>query len=52
MAQATITVTVRVRWWLRLYLYGVTWCCWITGCEPNLDRVGYWIMRGVRIEAK
>lgn len=29
-----LTVTVRFRWWLRIYLCGVA----LTGLEPNVER--------------
>ena len=50
MAQSTFTITLSLRWWLRYYLYGVVLMCWLTGCEPRADRLGYWIARGTKVK--
>ncbi|QXF03600.1 MULTISPECIES: hypothetical protein [Xanthomonas] len=46
----TLHVRIRVRWWLRYYLYAVCLACMLTGMEPNQERVGWWVRRGVRIK--
>ena len=52
MAQASITVTLKWRWWLRSYLFGVLLMARLTGCRPNWDRVSYWVGKGIKITAR
>jgi len=47
---ACITVRVRFRWWLKMYLAGVKMFCAITGCEPDMARVEAWVRRGLVTE--
>lgn len=44
---ATVTVSVRLRWWLRWYLAAVAWFARTTGMEPDWERVEWWIRRGL-----
>lgn len=44
---ATVTASVRMRWWLRCYLAAVVWTARATGLEPNWERVERWIRRGL-----
>lgn len=46
----SLHVRIRVRWWLRYYLSAVCLACILTGMEPNQERVGWWVRRGVRTE--
>lgn len=46
----TITLDVRIAWWLRHYLFGVATMCALTGMEPNPDRLHYWIDKGVTVK--
>ncbi|MEO8641860.1 hypothetical protein [Pseudomonas sp.] len=50
MKVANIKVSVKMTWWLRAYLRGVGFACDLTGLEPNMDRVGWWIARGIKVE--
>ncbi|AYZ69780.1 hypothetical protein EGY09_07170 [Stenotrophomonas maltophilia] len=43
---ATVTASVRLRWWLRWYLAAVVWTA-RTGLEPDWERVEWWIRRGL-----
>jgi hypothetical protein len=52
MATTTITLTIKVRWWLRWYLAGVLLTSRVTGLVPDLAKVDYWIGRGVRFTVK
>lgn len=45
--RATVTASIRLRWWLRWYLAVVVWTARVTGLEPNWDRVEWWIHRGL-----
>jgi len=47
MASNTVQLEARVRWWVRWYLAGVSMMSLATGCQPDLDRVRRWILRGV-----
>lgn len=49
--QLTITLKVRVSWWLRVYLAGVRFVSVLTGQRPNLRKVAYWTWRAVRLIA-
>jgi hypothetical protein len=48
MAQATLTLTVRVSWWVRPYLQCVALFAYITGMTPDMDKVTRTAMRGVK----
>jgi hypothetical protein len=50
MAKMRLSVTVSVRWWLPYYLSAVLMLCKISGREPNMDRVGQWIRRGLKVD--
>ncbi|MBV2181696.1 MAG: hypothetical protein KUL86_10755 [Castellaniella sp.] len=49
MAQRQVAIRVSVAWWLRWYLAGVTLMCRMTGCQPNIERVMYWVRRSIRM---
>ena len=46
----TIAFRVNTAWWLRLYLYGIVIVNHFTGMSPNMDRVAYWIEKGLSVE--
>lgn len=50
MARASITATLKWRWWLKSYLSGVLLMARLTGSEPNWERVRYWVGKGIKIE--
>ncbi|ENM3096135.1 TPA: hypothetical protein ACF8SY_001324 [Pseudomonas aeruginosa] len=52
MASRTARIICRERWWLKYYLACVIAVAELTGREPCLERVGYWVMRGIRIEVR
>lgn len=51
MASELVRLELRVslRWWLRLYLYGVATMVQLTGLDPDMEKVGRKIEAGVRI---
>jgi len=51
-APSTLVVTVRLAWWLRLYLATLIALCRLLGTEPNPDRLGYWVARGLRVRIR
>lgn len=52
MTTNTRTVTLRLRraWWLTPYFWMVAAMCAITGCEPNMERVTYWVNKALSVE--
>jgi hypothetical protein len=46
----TAPVQLRWRWWLRWYLYGVVTMHALTGLRPDMDRVTWWIRRGLTVK--
>lgn len=54
MAYVNLVAVIRLRWWLRIYLGGVTLASRMTGLEPDWERVERWVKRGVvvRIERR
>ncbi len=49
MAAATITVTVYLAFWVPYYLSTVAAFCNVFDCEPDWDRVNYWVSKGVKV---
>lgn len=52
MARQTVTFTISQRWWLKHYLFGVMLMARAMRCEPNWDRVGYWVGKGIRLKVR
>ena len=46
---ASIKVTIRVAWWVRWYISGVALCAFLTGFQPDMEKVKANVMKGVRI---
>lgn len=44
-----INIRVSVAWWLRWYLAGVALMCRVTGCDPDMGRVAYWVRRSIKM---
>lgn len=47
-----IVIEAHPRWWLHLYLVGVSFFAGLMNVEPNLERVAYWVSRGIHITVK
>ena len=47
-----LTLEVRYRWWLKLYLYGVVWMVYVMDIEPDWDKVERAIAKGVIVRTK
>lgn len=43
----SITVSVRFRWWFKYYLFGIHAMIFLTGREPDGDKLDYWIRKAV-----
>jgi len=50
MATTKIIVNIKVAWWLKAYLYGVTLMCELTGRHPDWAKVDRVIRAGVSIK--
>ena len=46
---AAINVAVRIAWWVRWYISGVALCAFLTGFQPDMDKVKAKVMKGVRL---
>ncbi|GGJ06446.1 hypothetical protein [Halopseudomonas pertucinogena] len=44
----TITLQVRVVWWLKWYMAGVILMCWLTGLDFDEVKVRQYVRRGLR----
>lgn len=40
-------LVIKLRWWLRLYLAAVLGMAKLTGMEPDMAKVEWWIKRGL-----
>lgn len=47
MAASHLTIKVSVKWWMRVYINTLIALCQLTGAEPNMEHVSYWLRRGV-----
>jgi hypothetical protein len=52
MKVAEIRVTIRLAWWLHVYLHGVQLVSNLTGLSPDPDKVAYWVGRGTKIKVR
>lgn len=52
MAKASLTIRVRVAWWLVPAIYVYAFTCKITGATPDFSVIDRAIERAVRLEAK
>lgn len=49
MAASSITVTVKVAWWVNPYIGAVNVFAAMTGMTPDFEKVAATVMRGVKI---
>ncbi len=47
--QVGMTIKVRIAWWVRWYISGVALCAFITGAQPDMEKIKDKVMKGVRI---
>lgn len=50
MSATVMRVEIRMAWWLFPYLNLVGALCYLFGVEPNMDRVGYWVRKGLKFK--
>lgn len=46
-----VTVKVRIAWWVKPYLRTVLFLCLVFNAEPDMERVRYWVQKGVYLES-
>jgi len=49
MASCKLTFKVEWAWWWPVYWYTVMTLVYLLDCEPNMERVGYWMNKAVRL---
>ena len=49
MTMASVKVTIRVAWRVRWYISGVALCAFITGAQPDMEKIKAKVMKGVRL---
>jgi len=47
METTQLTVTIKFKWWLNFYLYGVSAIASLTDSYPNEDKLNYWINKAM-----
>lgn len=47
---ASIKVTIHIAWWVRWYIGGVALFSFITGMEPDMEKVKAKVLKGVRLK--
>lgn len=51
MRASELKASIKLAWWLRPYIHCLVATCWLTGKEPDMSKVQYWIRRGIRLRA-
>lgn len=46
----TITLKVKVAWWVPVYVNTIAFICRLTDQLPDEDKMAYWVQRGITIE--
>ena len=46
---ASMTIKVRIAWWVRWYISGVALRAFITGAHPDMEKITAKVMKGVRL---
>ena len=49
MTMVPIKVTIRIAWWVRWYISGVALCAFITGAQPDMEKIKAKVMKGIKI---
>jgi len=44
---ARLVVTIRIAWWVRWYISGVALCAFLTGFQPDMEKIKAKVMKGV-----
>jgi hypothetical protein len=46
---STDRIEFKMAWWFRLYIFGVTTMCLLTGSEPQQEKSLYWCQKAIRV---
>ena len=46
---ASMTIKVRIAWWVRWYISGVALCASITGAQPDMEKIKAKVMKGIKV---
>jgi hypothetical protein len=49
MAKVTLTARITYAWWWKPYCYGLMATAWLTGLDPDPEKVGYWLKKAATI---
>lgn len=49
MVTRKVTLTIKIAWWLSIYIYAMKYWHKITGIEPDMDRIKSSCMKAVKI---
>ena len=49
MKVSELKVSIKLAWWLHPYISCLVVACWLTGKEPDMSKVQYWLKRGIRM---
>lgn len=52
MSSVELKVSVKLSWWVRYYVCSVLLFAQMTGKRPDLDKVMYWVGKGVSLKVK
>lgn len=52
MAVSQLTVTIRFAWWARTYFNACMLFAWLTGMEPDNEKIAATVSRGMKCELK
>ncbi len=50
MAVSQLTVTVRFAWWARTYFNACMLFAWLTGMEPDSEKIAATVARGMKVK--
>jgi len=50
MTVKNVRITIRLRWWLRLYLWTRVMLCIALHTRPDIEKMTFWISKGIKVE--
>lgn len=46
---STDLIEIRIAWWFKFYIFGVTTMCIFAGSEPVQEKSLYWAQKAIRV---
>ena len=46
---AVLHIRCGFSWWVPVYLNTIVFFSWLTGMQPNMDKVASWVLKGLRL---